>query len=49
MMSIWSFFFRVQDGGVGEGLVPDLVEGIGGVGNQLTKEDLFVGVEGVDD
>ena len=39
----------VQDGRVGEGLVADLVEGIGGVGDQLTEEDFFVGVEGVDD
>mmetsp|Transcript_40565 Transcript_40565/g.79943 ORF Transcript_40565/g.79943 Transcript_40565/m.79943 type:complete len:755 (+) Transcript_40565:170-2434(+) len=34
---------------VGEGLVTDLIESIGRVGNQLTKEDLFVGIEGVDD
>ena len=39
----------VELGGVGEGLVTDLVEGIGGVGNQLTKEDLLVLVEGVND
>ena len=39
----------VQNGRVGEGLVTDLVEGIGGVGDQLTKEDLLVRVEGVDD
>ena len=29
--------------------LPDLVERIGGVGNQLTQKDLLVGVEGVDD
>jgi len=39
----------LQLGGICEGLVADLVEGIAGVGNQLSEEDLFVGVEGVDD
>ena len=38
---------RVKDRGVGEGRVADLVEGIGGVGDDFTEEDLFVGVEGV--
>ena len=32
----------VEDGGVGEGGVADLVEGIGAVGDDFTKEDLFV-------
>merc|ERR1719506_1165031 len=34
---------------VGKALVTDLVESIGGVGDELTKEDLLVGVERVDD
>jgi hypothetical protein len=38
-----------EQGGVGEGGETDLVEGIGGVGDQFTKEDFLVGVEGVDD
>ena len=38
----------VEDSGVREGLVPDLVEGIGGVGDELAEEDLLVGVKGVD-
>jgi hypothetical protein len=39
----------VEDGGVGEGLVADFIEGIGGVGDEFAKEDFLVGVEGVDD
>ena len=39
----------VQFRRVGQGLVADLVQGIGGVGDQLTEENLFVGVECVDD
>ena len=39
----------VQLAGVSQGLVPDLVQGIGGVGDQLPEEDLLVGVERVDD
>ena len=39
----------VEDGGVREGLVPDLIEGIGGVRDQFAEEDLLVRVEGVDD
>jgi hypothetical protein len=35
--------------GVGEGSVPDLIEGIRGIGDELSEEDLLVGVEGVDD
>ena len=31
------------------GLVPDVVQGIRGIGDQLAQEDLLVGVEGVDD
>mmetsp|Transcript_85951 Transcript_85951/g.240539 ORF Transcript_85951/g.240539 Transcript_85951/m.240539 type:complete len:294 (-) Transcript_85951:7-888(-) len=34
---------------IGDGLVPDLVQGVGCVGNQLAQEDLLVAVEGVDD
>ena len=37
----------VKDGGVGEGGITDLVNGIRGVGNQFTKEDLLVAVESV--
>src|SRR5690242_18019793 len=40
---------RVKDTGVREGLVTDLVERIGGVGDKLAKEDLLVGVDRVDD
>ncbi len=35
----------VEDGLVCQGEQPDLVEGIGGVGNQLPEEDLLVSVE----
>jgi hypothetical protein len=34
---------------LGNRLVADLVEGVGGVGNELSEEDLLVGVESVDD
>src|SRR5258708_38537364 len=34
---------------VGEGLISDLVKSIRAVGNQLSQEDLLVGVDGVDD
>lgn len=40
---------RVELGGVREGLVTDLVQGIGGVGDQLTQENLLVRVDSVDD
>lgn len=40
---------RVELGGVREGLVTDLVQGIGGVGDKLTEENLLVGVDGVND
>jgi hypothetical protein len=40
---------RIKDGRVRKRLVANLVEGIGRVGDELAKEDLFVGVEGVDD
>jgi len=39
----------LEDSLVGERLVADLVEGIRRVGDELAKEDLLVGVEGVDD
>mmetsp|Transcript_18093 Transcript_18093/g.30891 ORF Transcript_18093/g.30891 Transcript_18093/m.30891 type:complete len:540 (-) Transcript_18093:58-1677(-) len=35
--------------GLRDRVVPDLVEGVGGVGDELSQEDLLVGVEGVDD
>ena len=38
---------RVEDRRVGQRLVADLVEGIGGVRDELTEEDLLVRVEGV--
>merc|ERR1719284_1185027 len=34
---------------VGDGLVPDLVEGIGRIRNQFAEKDFLVGVKGVDD
>ena len=37
----------LEDGGVGEGRIADFVEGVGAVGDEFTKEDLLVGVEGV--
>ena len=37
------------DVGVGQGAGPDLVEGVGGVGDEFPEEDFLVGVEGVDD
>ena len=37
----------VELGGVRQGLIADLVQSIGGVGDQLTQEDLLVRVEGV--
>jgi hypothetical protein len=39
----------VEGRGVGKSLVSDLVESIGRVGDQFSKENLLVGVEGVDD
>lgn len=40
---------RIELALVREALEPDLVQGIGGVGDELAEEDLLVGVEGVDD
>mmetsp|Transcript_7886 Transcript_7886/g.12463 ORF Transcript_7886/g.12463 Transcript_7886/m.12463 type:complete len:309 (+) Transcript_7886:1284-2210(+) len=40
--------FDIQDGGVGQRLVTNLIQSIRGVGHQLTKEDLLVGVKCVD-
>lgn len=40
---------RVELGGVGQSLIADLVEGIGGVRHQFSQEDLLVRVDGVDD
>jgi hypothetical protein len=39
----------VELGGVREGLIANLVQSIGGVGDQLTKENFLVGVDGVND
>lgn len=39
----------VQLAGVGQRLIADLVEGIGGVGDKFSEEDLLVGVDCVDD
>jgi hypothetical protein len=40
---------RVKLARVRKGLVSDLVESIGGVGDDLSEENLLVGVDGVDD
>lgn len=40
---------RVELARVRKGLVSDLVEGIGSVGDKLSEEDLLVGVDSVDD
>ena len=37
----------VEDGGVGERCIANLVERVGRVRDQFTEEDLLVGVEGV--
>ena len=37
----------VQNGGVGKRQISDLVQSITSIGNQLTKKDFLVGVEGV--
>ena len=34
---------------ISNGFITNLVQGIGGIGNQLAQEDLLVAVEGVDD
>lgn len=39
---------RVKLGGIGQRLIADLVEGIRSIGDQLSQEDLLVGVDGVD-
>mmetsp|Transcript_14257 Transcript_14257/g.26144 ORF Transcript_14257/g.26144 Transcript_14257/m.26144 type:complete len:301 (-) Transcript_14257:13-915(-) len=39
----------LEDSSISQGLVPDLVKGIRGITDELPKEDLLVGVEGVDD
>jgi hypothetical protein len=41
--------FGVHDGGISQRLIPDLIKGIGGIGDQLSQEDFLVGVKGVDD
>lgn len=40
---------RLELAGIGQGLVADLVQSIGGIGNKFSQEDLLVGVDGVDD
>ena len=40
--------FVHADGGVGQALIIQLVDGVRSVGDQLTQEDLLVGVDGVD-
>mmetsp|Transcript_18346 Transcript_18346/g.42100 ORF Transcript_18346/g.42100 Transcript_18346/m.42100 type:complete len:310 (-) Transcript_18346:113-1042(-) len=42
------FGIGIQDGGVRQGLVANLIQGIGGIGDQFTKENFLVGVKGVD-
>mmetsp|Transcript_478 Transcript_478/g.1109 ORF Transcript_478/g.1109 Transcript_478/m.1109 type:complete len:214 (+) Transcript_478:3749-4390(+) len=42
------FWVSVQDGGIRQGLVANLIQSIGGVGDQFTKENFLVGVKGVD-
>jgi hypothetical protein len=37
----------VEDRGIGQRRVSDFIEGIGGVGDEFSQEDLLVGVEGV--
>lgn len=39
--------FRLEDRGISERGISDFIEGIGAVGDQLSKEDLLVGVESV--
>lgn len=41
------FLFCVENRRIGEGCISDFVERIRGVGDQLAKENLLVGVEGV--
>ena len=43
---VWLRFDLV---GICDRFVADLIKRIGGIGDQLSQEDLFVGVEGVDD
>jgi hypothetical protein len=37
----------LESSGVGEGSIANFVEGVGGVGDEFTEENLLVGVEGV--
>ena len=39
----------VQLARVGERLIADLVEGIGGIGEEFSQENLLVGIDSVDD
>ena len=40
---------RVELAGVGQSFIADLVQSIRRVGNDFSQENLFVGVDGVDD
>merc|ERR1719319_69011 len=42
-------FLGVQLAGVGEGLIPNFIQGIGRIGDQLSEEDFLVRVECVND
>jgi hypothetical protein len=37
--------FRIEDGRIGEGSVANFVQSIGAIGDNFTKENLFVGIE----
>jgi len=39
--------FGLEDGRIGEGSVTNFVQSIGAIGDKFTKENLFVGIEGV--
>ena len=40
---------RVELAGVRQSLIPDLVEGIRGIGDEFSQENFFIGVDSVDD
>merc|ERR1719318_1134058 len=42
-------FAGIEFAGFCEGFISDFVEGVRGIGDQLSEENLFVGVESVDD
>mmetsp|Transcript_32551 Transcript_32551/g.54503 ORF Transcript_32551/g.54503 Transcript_32551/m.54503 type:complete len:452 (-) Transcript_32551:35-1390(-) len=43
------FRISIEDGWIGQRLVSNLIQCIGGVGDEFTQKDLLVGVKGVDD